>query len=113
MDTNIEARWKCKRCGSEEAIDNGQACAQCGDDISDRLKEVVPDLVARLKNHVSMMAPHQREREAGRLIIESLAEIVRLNSICVSAHDRLLRADDDMKLLEILKEAWRGNGRQE
>lgn len=33
------------------------------------------DLVERLSAHIAMMAPHQKTREAGRLLIDSLAEI--------------------------------------
>lgn len=29
------------------------------------------DLLARLRGHVAMMAPHQRERHAGKLLIEA------------------------------------------
>ena len=33
-------------------------------------------------------------------------EIERLQGICVAAHDRLLRGDDDNVLLALLAEAW-------
>jgi len=35
------------------------------------------------------------------------AEVSRLALICQSAHDRLLRGDDDHALLEILEQAWK------
>ncbi|MFC7302577.1 hypothetical protein [Cognatiluteimonas weifangensis] len=34
-------------------------------------------------------------------------EIERLEMICVSAHDRLLRGDEDAELLAILEKAWK------
>lgn len=37
---------------------------------------------------------------------DSEAEIKRLQAICVSAHDRLLRGDDDNELLALLATAW-------
>jgi hypothetical protein len=39
------------------------------------------DLVQRLRSHISMMAPHHRDREAGRLLIDSLAGIERLHRL--------------------------------
>lgn len=38
------------------------------------------------------------------------AESYRLEMICQSAHDRLLRGDTDKELLAILEEAWKGRG---
>ena len=38
------------------------------------------------------------------------AESYRLEMICQSAHDRLLRGDTDKELLVILEEAWKGRG---
>lgn len=35
------------------------------------------DLLTRLNNHIAMMAPHQRERHGGRLLIEARDEIAR------------------------------------
>ena len=42
------------------------------------MHEEKPRLVIRLRTAVSSMAPHQKEREQGKLLIESLAEIERL-----------------------------------
>ena len=36
------------------------------------------DLVSRLRSHIAMMAPHQRERVGGRLLVESFDEIREL-----------------------------------
>lgn len=36
------------------------------------------DLLTRLQNHIAMMAPHQRDRHAGKLLAESRDEIARL-----------------------------------
>lgn len=38
------------------------------------------DLLERLVRHISMMAPHQKDREGGRLLIESADEIKRLQT---------------------------------
>ena len=35
-------------------------------------------LVRRLQAHIAMMAPHQKERSGGQLLIEATAEIQRL-----------------------------------
>lgn len=35
-------------------------------------------LVRRLQNHIAMLAPHQKERMTGKLLIEATAEIQRL-----------------------------------
>jgi hypothetical protein len=45
-------------------------------------------------------ASYEREREIDE------AEIERLSGICVAAHDRLLRGDDDRDLLALLATAW-------
>lgn len=47
-------------------------------------------------------ASYEREREIDE------AEIERLKSICQSAHDGLLRGDDDRELLGLLAQAWEG-----
>lgn len=39
-------------------------------------------------------------------IARLLAELDRLRAICVSAHDRLLRGDDDRELLALLATGW-------
>lgn len=65
-------------------------------------------LLRRLQSHVAMMAPHQRERRAGKLLLDSTAEIQRLIQICEHVHDRMLRGDDDMTLMRKLMEGWQG-----
>ena len=45
-------------------------------------------------------ASYERERDIDQ------AEIERLRALCVAAHDRLLRGDDDSELLELLATAW-------
>ncbi len=54
------------------------------------------------------MAPHQKDRETGRLYVAATAEIARLVDLCESVHDRLLRGDPDTVLLSRLEEGWRG-----
>jgi hypothetical protein len=65
-------------------------------------------LLRRLQNHRAAMAPHQKERHAGKLLLEATAEIDRLIGICTHVHDRMLRGDDDMTLMRKLQEAWQG-----
>lgn len=36
------------------------------------------ELLTRLRNHIAIMAPHQAERQAGKLLMESEKEIRRL-----------------------------------
>jgi hypothetical protein len=38
------------------------------------------DLVRRLRAHIAMMAPHQKERHAGKLLIEATTEIRKLQT---------------------------------
>jgi hypothetical protein len=37
-------------------------------------------LVERLRNHIATMAPHQKERHTGKLLIEATEEIERLHA---------------------------------
>ena len=46
-------------------------------------------VLRRLRAYISTMAPHQRERAAGRLLIEAAAEIERLLSVCESVKQKL------------------------
>lgn len=47
-------------------------------------------LLTRLYNHRAMMAPHQKERHTGKLLLESIAEIERLEgNLCALAADAL------------------------
>lgn len=39
------------------------------------------DLLKRLNNHIMMMAPHQRDRVQGKLLIEARDEIKRLQEL--------------------------------
>jgi hypothetical protein len=68
-------------------------------------------LLRRLQNHRAAMAPHQKERHAGKLLLEATAEIQRLIEICEHVHDRLLRGDDDMALVQKLQDGWQGPNR--
>lgn len=52
-------------------------------------------------------------QERAALAATPPAEIARLQSICVNAHDRLLRADSDQELLALLATAWEGSARPE
>ena len=65
-------------------------------------------LLRRLQNHRAMMSPEQKERHAGKLLLDATAEIDRLIGICTHVHDRILRGDDDMTLMEKLQEGWQG-----
>jgi hypothetical protein len=65
-------------------------------------------LLRRLQNHRASMAPHQKERHAGKLLLDATAEIDRLIGICSHVHDRMLRGDSDMELMAKLAEGWRG-----
>ena len=38
----------------------------------------LPDLLTRLQSHIAMMAPHQKTRHAGKLLIEARDEIAKL-----------------------------------
>lgn len=38
-------------------------------------------LITRLTNHISQMAPHQRDRQAGKLLVESRDRIAELEAI--------------------------------
>lgn len=71
-------------------------------------------LLRRLQNHRAMMSKEQKERHAGKLLLDATAEIDRLIGICTSVHDRMLRGDDDMTLMQKLQEGWQGpNGLHE
>ena len=65
-------------------------------------------MVERIELYLRQLAPHQRERRGAILLEESMAEIQRLRSVFVSAHDRLLRGDSDAELLAILEAGWAG-----
>ena len=65
-------------------------------------------LLRRLQGHRAAMAPHQKERLAGKLLLEATDEIDRLIGICTHVHDRILRGDTDMELMSKLAEGWRG-----
>jgi hypothetical protein len=61
-----------------------------------------------LQAYISMMAPHQKERPGGRLLLAAAVENDRLLKLCVNVHDRLLRGEKDSQLLVRLAEAWQG-----
>ena len=61
-----------------------------------------------LPQHEAMMAPHQKDRETGRLYVAATAEITRLIDLCTIVHDRMLRGDSDTVLLSRLAEGWQG-----
>ena len=62
----------------------------------------------RLQSHRMAMSPEQKERHAGKLLLDATAEIDRLVGICTHVHDRMLRGDDDMTLMRKLQEGWQG-----
>jgi hypothetical protein len=63
-------------------------------------------LLMRLQNYQSIMSPEQKERHAGKLLLDATAEIDRLIGICIHVHDRMLRGDDDMTLMQKLQDGW-------
>ncbi len=46
-----------------------------------------PDLLARLNSYISIMAPHQRERRGGQLMIEAAKEIKELRETIKNLQD--------------------------
>ena len=64
--------------------------------------EVCGELERELANAIA-----ERDSET-RWADKYAAESHRLEMICQSAHDRLLRGDTDKELLAILEEAWKG-----
>jgi hypothetical protein len=73
------------------------------DQTTDRLAVGCGDLVMRLRSAVAMMAPHQKERHNGKLLIESLAMIESLADrvrICCEEW-----ADDHTRLQDLCREA--------
>ena len=68
---------------------------------------VVPyRLAARLEREIAD-AIAERDSET-RWADKYAAESYRIEMVCQSAHDRLLRGDSDKELLAILEEAWKG-----
>lgn len=47
----------------------------------------VQRLVRRLRSHIAMLAPHQKERMTGKLLIEATDEIGRLHAAIVQTLD--------------------------
>lgn len=73
------------------------------DQTTDLLAVGCGDLVMRLRSAVAMMAPHQKERHNGKLLIESLAMIESLADrvrICCEEW-----ADDHTRLQDLCREA--------
>ena len=46
-------------------------------------RDCVPRLVRRLRSHIAIMAPHQKEREGGKLIVESYEAIEELRQALI------------------------------
>lgn len=66
----------------------------------------VQRLVRRLRSHISMLAPHQKERMTGKLLIEATDEIGRLHAAIVQTLDENKHlADGDKCTLIRLKRA--------
>lgn len=51
----------------------------------------VQHLILRLRNHIAMLAPHQKERLTGKLFIEATDEIVRLYAIMTTALEDVVK----------------------
>ena len=66
--------------------------------------EVCGELERELANAIA-----ERDSET-RWADKYAAESYRLEMICQSAHDRLLRGDTEKELLAILEDAWKGRG---
>jgi hypothetical protein len=73
------------------------------DQTTDRLAVGCGDLVMRLRSAVAMMAPHQKERQNGKLLIESLAMIVDLAERVRLCCDEW--AEDHTRLQDLCREA--------
>lgn len=58
------------------------------------------------------MSPHQKERHAGKLLLDATDEIDRLIGICTHVHDRMLRGEDELTLMRALRAGWQGPERR-
>lgn len=64
-------------------------------------------LLTRLYNHRAMMAPHHKERHTGKLLLECISEIERLNeAIRLTLQENAHLADGDNCTLLRLKRAY-------
>lgn len=63
----------------------------------------VQRLVRRLRSHIAMLAPHQKERMTGNLLIEATDEIGRLHAAIVQTLDenKHLADGDDCTLIRL------------
>jgi hypothetical protein len=67
-------------------------------------------LLTRLYNHRAMMAPHQKERHTGKMLLECIAEIERLSeAIRLTLEENSHLADGDNCTLLRLKRAYAQN----
>lgn len=73
--------------------------------------EIAEELAFRDMEIATLKLAH---REMEKSLFEAVAklkqtamEASRLQNICVMAHDRFLRADTDIEILEILERAWK------
>ena len=74
-----------------------RACDRCAD------TREIAELRAALERKSDRLQELWRERDEAR------AEVARLQRICESVHDRLLRGDQDRELLALVAGAWRRN----
>ena len=67
-------------------------------------------LLTRLYNHRAMMEPHQKERHTGKLLLECISEIERLNeAIRLTLEENCHLADGENCTLLRLKRAYAQN----
>lgn len=104
----------CQRTLHYESLDSEGFCDECraewpDDDVKNCESGAHGSaLLRRLQNHRAAMAPHQKERLAGKLLLAATDEIDRLIGICTHVHDGMLRGNDDMTLIRKLQEGWQG-----
>jgi len=62
------------------------------------MSENIQPLLSRLRSHILNMAPHQKERNAGKLLIECKSELTRLYEENRRLTDALLESDNALRL---------------
>ena len=71
-----------------------------------RILDVEPSsLVRRLRSHLAMLAPHQKERMTGKLLIEATEEIERLHAAILQTRDAERQRDELRAVMETIAHA--------
>ena len=70
------------------------------------------DLTARLHDHAKLHLDlsqwdDEEQKQYADDLFSAIIEIMRLTEICRDVHDRILRGDDDMSLMDKLEKAWK------